>query len=809
MKAGGVRAFCVLAGLIVAGGCATPDQAYFLNTDSAANVYVVSGPSAIRKLAVMPFKAETELIGGSVSDMFVTELLRAGRYELVERSQMAKVLSESELAMAGLSDARAAEVAGMLGAEGVLLGTVDEYGTSAYRGHPYPVAGISVRMIDCSNGRVMWSADLAKRADSKSAVLSAHARAVVHEMMSALYLKWPQQPLVAPSAAGPAPAAVTAAAPAEPPEKPADFLLSDMGLREVTIGWEKPSARAREYLIERGVSAKGPFQEAGLVMATRGSFTDKGTGKAALADATVYYYRLTAIGTDGKKSEPSAVRESMTAPPPDPPAGLKAETGAPRAVRLTWSPSSDEAKVRQYVIQRATTEASGKFVEAGRSKEPRYEEGGTADSPLKDSTGYRYRVYAINAVGATGEPCDPVEVTTRPPPAAVAEVRAVSGEVRCVPLTWAIHPEPEVTRYDIYRAEGKEECRKIGSVKGRTSVSFLDGGRNPGTLADKTDYRYQVRAVNTAESEGTFSEAVAATTRPVPPAVAGVRAEGGLARRVRVTWEPSPDEKVTGYAIGSDGAGTNMFFELGTVEGRNTVQFEDRGKSKRALGTLKDGADYGYKVLAFNAANARGAWSAEARAETKPAPVAPRGVAAVSDLPHRIELTWAANAEPDTALYVVESSEDGKKFRELDRIPAGENGAVVKFVEEKLANGEARMYRVKMVDKDTRESDWSETAAGTSKRAPGAPAGLKTGADGLNLTWEPSEAADVKGYTVWQKGFLRWSPLGTADQREFSLTAALAGKKGMVVAVTATDVDGLESERSLPLEVAISGGGKK
>ncbi|MFO7536349.1 MAG: CsgG/HfaB family protein [Kiritimatiellia bacterium] len=807
MKAGGIRVLCVLAGWIVAGGCVTPDQAYFLETPSAANVYVVAGPSPIRKLAVLPFKAETELIGGSVSDMFVTELLRAGRYELVERSQMAKVLGESELALAGLSDARAAEVAGMLGAEGVLLGTVDEYGTSAYRGHPYPVAGISVRMIDCSNGRVMWSADLAKRADSKGAVLSSHARSVVHEMMAGLYRKWPQQAMSAPPAPGADPATVTA--PVQPPEKPADFLLSDMGLREVTIGWEKPAARAREYLVERALSAKGPFQEAGRVPATRGSFTDKGAGKAALADATVYYYRLTAIGTDGQKSEPSSVRESMTAPPPEPPGGLKAEATAPRAVRLTWSPAPDDAKVRHYVVQRASAEASGEFVETGRTREPRYEEGGSADSPLKDSAAYRYRVYAVNAVEAAGEPCEPVAVTTRPPPAAVADVRATGGEVRCVPLAWAIHPEPEVTRYDVYRAEGGGEFRKIGGVKGRARVSFLDGGRNPGTLADKTEYRYQVRAVNTVEAEGGFSEAVAATTRPVPPAVTGVRAEGGLARRVRVTWEPSPDEKVTGYAIGSDGAATNMFFELGTVAGRMTVQFEDKGKSKRALGTLKDGADYGYKVLAYNAANARGEWSAEARAETKPAPVAPRGVSAVSELPHRIELTWAANAEPDTAFYVVESSQDGKKFRQLARIPAGGNGAVVQFVEEKLANGEARLYRVKMVDADGRESDWSETATGTSKRAPEAPSVLKAVGDGPTLMWEPSEAADVKGYTVWQKGFLRWAPLGTVERPEFSLAAALAGKKGLVVAVTAMDADGLESERSLPLEVASPGGEKK
>ena len=105
-------------------GCASGDP-YFMNTRSRANVHILPQPVAVEKIAVLPFRAPTELIGSSVSDMFVTEILRARRYEVVERSQMASVLSEAELAMAGLSSARAAEVGNMMGADGVIIGTVD------------------------------------------------------------------------------------------------------------------------------------------------------------------------------------------------------------------------------------------------------------------------------------------------------------------------------------------------------------------------------------------------------------------------------------------------------------------------------------------------------------------------------------------------------------------------------------------------------------------------------------------------------------------------------------------------------------
>ena len=126
----------VAAALVL--GCASSSgrigDPYFASVKSKANVYARQSQAGILKIAVMPFKASTELIGSSVSDMVVTELLRTQKYQLVERGQMSKVLGEAELAMAGLSEAKAVEAAKMLGAEAVVIGTVDEYGTQAKGG---------------------------------------------------------------------------------------------------------------------------------------------------------------------------------------------------------------------------------------------------------------------------------------------------------------------------------------------------------------------------------------------------------------------------------------------------------------------------------------------------------------------------------------------------------------------------------------------------------------------------------------------------------------------------------------------------
>jgi len=170
------------------GGCATdPEAAYFLNTPTRANVYVAPAHRPVAKVAVLPFKGPTELIGASVSDHFVTELLLSGRYEVVERSQLAAVLGETELALSGLSSAEATKAGSMAGADGVVVGTVAEHGETAEGGRTYAVVGISARLIDCANGKVIWSVDLARRAESSSVSISEHARQVVHEMMAAVY----------------------------------------------------------------------------------------------------------------------------------------------------------------------------------------------------------------------------------------------------------------------------------------------------------------------------------------------------------------------------------------------------------------------------------------------------------------------------------------------------------------------------------------------------------------------------------------------------------------------------------------------
>jgi len=180
--------FLLLPLIALLAGCAVPSGGYSGSGGAGTgdpSVYVARNTDDIEQVAILPFKAATTLIGGSVSDMFVTEVLKMNRYDLVERSQMTGVLGEAEVALSGLTSGQAARLGQMVGAEAVIIGTVSEYEKVAIGGRTTPVVGISIRMIDTRTGRIVWSVDYADRG-GRSTTLSQHARAVVQQMAQAL-----------------------------------------------------------------------------------------------------------------------------------------------------------------------------------------------------------------------------------------------------------------------------------------------------------------------------------------------------------------------------------------------------------------------------------------------------------------------------------------------------------------------------------------------------------------------------------------------------------------------------------------------
>ena len=587
--------------------------------------------------------------------------------------------------------------------------------------------------------------------------------------------------------------------------QPRGISVSDKGLREATLIWAMPQEDVYRYRIERSVSANGPFEKIKEVAPRKLQYRDKGTSEFPLKDDTSYYYQIVAIlDRDGQESIPSKVVKAHTAPPPLAPREVKAVASGSRATTVIWQPSPSDG-VTEYRIERAPAARPGAFEVIGQVRVPLLLDGGTPESTLKDSTRYLYRVITLNRVNSESPASPSAAVTTLPPPEVVQKVATVSEGVRCVPLSWAPSPEQDIVRYDVYRGRSaKGGFEKIGQSAGRTAVSYLDGGGNPGNLEDEATYYYRIRAVNAVTAESADCEAVMAVTRSVPPDVVGVIATGNHPREIPLSWAVNADKAVRGYEIWRSEEGLDDWIQLSRISGRDTTNYLDRGELRTGpgLGQLKDATVYHYKVIAFNSANVKSSASTPVAAKTKFRPVAPTGLTVTTNMPLSIRLSWNPNPEKDLAGYGVECSDESDgSFRKWVTVTALRDGKP-SAKEMALSSGAVRYYRIRAVDREGLESDWSVIGHGRAKPVPDAPVTLTVEQveSNVRVTWKASVQPDVRRYKVWSKKFFGWKLISVLEQTSY-LFEFTELSKPMTIAVSAVDRDELESKKSESIEI--------
>jgi curli biogenesis system outer membrane secretion channel CsgG len=143
------------------------------------------------RIAVLEFEAKADnqwyqwwRAGGAsaAQDVFVTELVKSGKFRVIERSQLQALLSEQNLALSGAVDAATAVQAGrLLGVKYLLTGAITEYGTSTAGANTRGIGGLpsvrvgrkkfaaalNARLIDTESGEIVWADE--GREETKSA----------------------------------------------------------------------------------------------------------------------------------------------------------------------------------------------------------------------------------------------------------------------------------------------------------------------------------------------------------------------------------------------------------------------------------------------------------------------------------------------------------------------------------------------------------------------------------------------------------------------------------------------------------------
>jgi len=573
-----------------------------------------------RKVAIIPFRAPVELVGASVADMFATGILRTYKYQLVERSQMERVLGEQALGLKGVtSSATAIKIGKLLGAQGVIIGTIPEYGYRAVGSQKLPSIGLNIRMIDVTDGTIVWSitnSGLAKTASS----LSGFAERIIRKTISQLMREMIR-------------AGDTLAV-----NLPSPQVVSHKGkIRAVVIQVLADSPRTfRGYKLLRSRSARGPFR---VVTSRRNTgeqkmitLTDRN-----LLDAETYYYKVAAVARGGFNGSPAGPFKVTTAGPPGAVQNLSAKSGLIRKVVLRWQ-SERDSNVHGYFIYRKTPNSNWqKIANIEERSQNNY-----VDEELKDGTRYLYRIVALNTVNVESPPSPSVAAVTKGRPAQVKGFSAVSKQPRRIPLTWEAVREPEVKGYIIYRAEKKTgPFEEIEAVEEKSTTKYTDEGDDG--LKDNTRYYYKIHAINVVDVHSRDSRIVSAITKPLPVAVAGLRASQLEPRRVALRWKSNPEPDIAAYEIFRSTESPDDFGDIVKLSG-NDLHYVDKDR--------EDGTTYYYKVRAIDKDGLIGKFSKTVASRTKPIPKTPQGLKARTE-GTRVVLQWQPNPEPDIRKYVI------------------------------------------------------------------------------------------------------------------------------------------------------------
>jgi curli biogenesis system outer membrane secretion channel CsgG len=138
------------------------------------------------RIAVLEFQSKADNQwwynngAAAMQDVFVTELVKSGKFRVMEREQIAAIMQEKGLTLSGdIDPSTAMQIGKLLGVNYMLTGSVTEYGRTDAGAHGRGVgrlpgfsagkstfvAAANARIFDVSTGEILW-ADEARAEDS-------------------------------------------------------------------------------------------------------------------------------------------------------------------------------------------------------------------------------------------------------------------------------------------------------------------------------------------------------------------------------------------------------------------------------------------------------------------------------------------------------------------------------------------------------------------------------------------------------------------------------------------------------------------
>jgi len=485
---------------------------------------------------------------------------------------------------------------------------------------------------------------------------------------------------------------------------PPVILKAEGHIKSIQLTWSpSPTAsddplKLKGYKLYRSKVQQGPYREVANVLGTDlGIGADASTtldklfkvsylGKG-LADGEDYFYKLTAYNEKNLESDFSSFIKGTTIPVVN---GLTVQGDMIREIKLSWN-STDSPFIKGYYIYRSTSGNEGftkiKKIDAFTTeKKINY----TDKEGLGDKTRYYYRITALEESDLETSPSIIVSAITKGKPPKPQGLKARSGQVKKVDLTWTASQQEEIEGYNLYWS--KEKTGKYVLLKriDSRSVNSFAHGEGYEKLEDNKTYYYTMTSFNKVDVESELTETASATTKPRPVKPSGLKGEALKVKEVPLSWVANPEKDIAFYHVYRSSGSKDEFSRISKVQGKNSYIDKE----------LKDGSAYRYRIQAEDKDELLSDFSASISVQTKPKPKKISGL--TGDFREgKVELSWKAASEPDVTHYVVYE----KRFFGLEKLDIAKKTT---FSETGLAKGKNKTYAVTSVDKDGLESEPGE-----------------------------------------------------------------------------------------------------
>jgi len=559
-----------------------------------------------------------------------------------------------------------------------------------------------------------------------------------------------------------------------PPTVPTGLAGSSNNPAIVNLTWNPSSDNV-------GVAGYNVFRDGTQVGTTiTPNYQDTG-----LTGGATHTYSVEAFDLGGNVSVPSLSVNVTTRDntPPSVPQNVTPIADSSEKVTLTWSPSTDNVAVHDYLVFWGLSPVS--LAQVGRVISPNTQ---YIAYPLSAGTMYYYGVEAEDTSGNISAMSTVVSVTMPLPPSAPANLTVTPQSTTKIALAWSTAASGglPVTNYQVYRGNAPTGLTLLVKL---SQTSYNDKSASPGTT-----YYYAVAAVDSGGDVSAMSPVVQTAAFALPGAPTNLTFAPFSDTKLQLTWTASASGglPIQKYVVYRGSTATNLA-QVATVQ---QTSYTDS--------SVTAGMEYYYGVVAADTAGDLSPMSAATSVTAPSPPQAPANLTPTAISGTKIGLSWSPAVSGGFPMknYKVFMGASADSLSQIATV------TTTSYTDTGLTAGNTYYYAVQAADTSGAVSPMSSVVTGSTLISPAAPTGLAVTPEStskLSLAWLPAVAGTlpVQNYRVYRGS----SPSNLAQvamvlQTAYTDTSVTSGAL-YYYAVAAADTAGNLSPQSSAVAVTV------